>query len=96
MLVASPVLLSPPVLVPPVLDSPLVPPLDSALADPPLDSALEDSPLDSALEDPPLVGSEAPELDDPAGPPRESSPVVSAGVPPQPSSGAAARRMRLA
>jgi hypothetical protein len=91
-LVTSPVLLSPPVLVPELDDSPLDdPPLD----DPPLDDPpLDDPSLDDPLADDPLVGSGVPELDDPTGPPLDPS-VVSDGAPLQPSSGIAARRMRL-
>ena len=86
-LVTSPVLLSPPVLVPELDDSPLD---DPSLDDPPLD----DPPLDDPLADDPVVGSGVPELDDPTGPPLDPS-VVSDGAPLQPSSGIAARRMRL-
>ena len=91
-LVTSPVLLSPPVLVPELNDSPLDdPPLD----DPPLeDPSLEDPLLEDPLADDPVVGSGVPELDDPTGPPLDPS-VVSDGAPLQPSSGIAARRMRL-
>ena len=81
-LVTSPVLLSPPVLVPELDDSPLD------------DPSLDDPPLDDPLADDPLVGSGVPELDDPTGPPLDPS-VVSDGAPLQPSSGIAARRMRL-
>ena len=81
-LVTSPVLLSPPVLVPELDDSPLD------------DPSLDDPPLDDPLADDPVVGSGVPELDDPTGPPLDPS-VVSDGAPLQPSSGIAARRMRL-
>jgi hypothetical protein len=79
----SPVLASP-VLASPVLTSPV-------LVDPPLDPPPLDPPVVS-----PVVGATAPELELPPGPLEPSPPVESAGAPPQATSGAAARRKRLA